>query len=157
MKTFFVKGSWREYEVDLGNFERLTHNKSPYYQDDPLHSDKPRRFALCPKCGNPVRLYGLYAEEVERFQRPHARHHGSGIEGLAEYDGQEYLHCPYADPDSAPAYKKRLADHPRSSMLYDLMKEQFDRIVHIWNKTTGLRMGATFAENQLRQWRADES
>lgn len=157
MKTFSVKDSWREYEVDLSNFERLTHNKPPYYQDDPLQGGKPRRFALCPKCGNPVRLYGLYAEEVERSQRPHARHHGSGIEGLAEYDRQEYLHCPYADPDSAPAHKKRPADHPRSSMLYDLMREQFDRIVYIWGKTTGLKMGTAFAEDQLRQWRADES
>lgn len=40
MKTFSVKDSWREYEVDLSNFERLTHNKPPYYQDDPLQGGK---------------------------------------------------------------------------------------------------------------------
>ena len=76
---------------------------------------------------------------------------------LAIYDEDKYLACPFHDERKTDGLKKRKPNNDAALALYELMKNQFDRIVYIWNKTTGIKISYGFAEKILRSWALNES
>lgn len=137
------------------NYFALTAKRPPYCKtrDDGRES----YYAVCPVCDNPIQIVGLYKVEEEGSGDPYGRHHGADVPGLARYDEEAYLGCPYSRKSAEYRDVKRRPDSPASTALYELMRDQFDRIVYIWNKTTGITMSAALAKDVLLRWRANEN
>lgn len=136
------------------NFFALTAKRPPYCKT--WADGRESYYAVCPVCDNPIQIVGLYKMEEESSGEPYGRHHGADVPGLARYDEEAYLGCPYSRKSAEYRGRKRRPGSPTSAALYDLMRDQFDRIVHIWNKTTGISMSAAFAKDVLARWRANE-
>lgn len=51
---------------------------------------------------------------------------------------------------------RRAPGSKKGAALVRTMREQFDRIVYIWNETVPIRMSKKLAEDELKLWRANE-
>ena len=78
------------------------------------------------------------------------------IENLAEYDEEAYFACPYANPGNSKANIRRKPDSKTATLLYNLLREQFDRIIYILEKTTGIKISEAFAEKLLKSYVVNE-
>ena len=93
-----------------------------------MRGGHPSYFAVCPACGNPILICNLFKRtEGSRSANPYGRHYSASVP--TDKAGRE---------------------------LYALMRDQFDRYVYIWEKTTGLHVGRGYARELLSMWRADE-
>ena len=63
---------------------------------------------------------------------------------------------PLSRNHSDPGNTRRTPTDKAGRELYALMRDQFDRYVYIWEKTTGLHVGRGYARELLSMWRADE-
>lgn len=136
-------------------YMRATGGVYPYRRDV---GGKPSYYAVCPACDNPIQIVGLFRQQEEsRPTRPYGRHHPGSVPGLASYDEDAYLHCPYADPNRAARVRsKRRPDDPLGRRLYATMRDDFDRVVRAWEAFSGIHLGTVFARDMLRVWHADE-
>ena len=66
------------------------------------------------------------------------------------------MFCPLSRNHSDPGNTRRTPTDKAGRELYALMRDQFDRYVYIWEKTTGLHVGRGYARELLSMWRADE-
>ena len=112
-------------------------------------------YGVCPLCDNPVQLIGLFKSEPDSI-KPYARHHKGTIENLAEYDEEAYFACPYANPGKSKANIRRKPDSKTVALLYNLLRDQFDRIIYILEKTTGIKISEAFAEKLLKSYVVNE-
>ncbi|OZG59897.1 hypothetical protein BLEM_2072 [Bifidobacterium lemurum] len=149
-----IVGDSRFIDITDDNFTRETGKRRPYYNTD---GDRLRCFAVCPACDNPIQIIGLYKAEEEASRSPYGRHTPRSVPLLAEYDQDAYLGCPFSDPGHRRTANGRRSPKNRTGIaIRNLMRDQFDRIVYIWSKQTGIRLSHAFAEKLLRQWRDDE-
>lgn len=158
MDVFKTKvGDYRAIPISLENLDKYTQREYPYFQ---TINDKPIYFALCPICDNPIRIVGLFKKEGRSFvgsPQPYGRHFEHGVKGLAFFDRDAYLACPYhATNAHGSSRKKRARDNKTGQAIYKLMKENFDRIIYIWNKTTEIKISTAFAEELLTLWKANQ-
>ena len=142
----------QQYEITTKqSFENATKNKYPYVQKN--NSGGLSYYAFCPICLNPIQLVGLYTSN-----RKYGKHTGEDIKGLGKFNFYYYRYCPYAtnqrvhiDP------RERLTDiDDRIKELYYLIKEQFDRIIYIVEKTLNIKCSKQFWENSLNQFMMSE-
>lgn len=153
MDVFKTKaGTTDHIPITEENYERETRKEPPFVQES--DSGKERYFAICPECDNPIQLVALYKQDS--VVDPYGRHHKGAITGLADYDEEEYLNCPYSNPDWSSKTMRRAPGSKKGAFLRRMMREQFDRVVYIWNATIPIRMSKKLAEEQLRLWRANE-
>lgn len=153
MDVFKTKvGSLDHIPITKENFEEATGRKPPYLAA--RGHGKESYFAVCPECDNPIQLVALY--KADSVVNPYGRHHKGSIPDLAEYDPNGYLNCPYSNPDWSSSTVRRSPGSKQGAALRRLMKDQFDRIVYIWNQTAPLYMSKKLAEEELRRWQANE-
>lgn len=118
--------------------------------------EKSSYYAVCPECENPIQLIGLFKDTKEAKRRPYGRHHGASIPNLAEYDEQDYIDCRLSDPNWTAADGKR---NPTSRVAVNtlaIVREQFDRVIYILNKQTGLSIRYNLAKKMLMAYISDE-
>lgn len=75
---------------------------------------------------------------------------------LAKYDGMAYRFCPLSRQSERPGSRRRRPSDPTGIELYRLMRGRFDLVVRLWERTTGIHVGVSYAERMLGMWRADE-
>lgn len=135
-------------------FTKATDKKIPYYL--PGGTQKPPRcFAVCPMCDNPIQIIGLYKMHDEG-RNPYGRHFPRDIEGLADYDEEAYYGCYYANPEKRKQVVKRSPRNVTGIALYNLLREQFDRIIYILEASIEIKISYAFAEEILRMYLLDE-
>lgn len=114
-------------------------------------------FAVCPCCGDPIQLVGLFKREQEaRDRKPYGRHWRGDVPGLARYDEEAYLHCIYSDPNHRSRNPLRAPADPAGRELYELMRDEFDHVARAWEDYSGIRLSPRFAERMLGLWRGNE-
>jgi hypothetical protein len=136
--------------IDKDEFERETCRREPWYQ---LKGDaKDAYFAVCPACDNPVQLIGLY-KLPPNHTKPHGRHLRQGVPGLAPNDPEARENCPYFSPrqHEPTARKARFDGVPRK--IVELLIEQFDRVVYVLEKQTGLSFSKAMLEKMLARYK----
>ncbi len=114
-----------------------------------------RYYAVCPLCDNPIQLVGLF-KSVPDSIKPYGKHHKGMVDGLASYDEDAYWGCPYANPNPSKATIRRKPGSKTAAFLYALLREQFDRIIYILEKMTGIKISAAFAKKLLESYVANE-
>lgn len=139
----------RQYEINTDNFTTHTGNKRPYVQKN---NNTVSLYAVCPSCLNPIQIVGL-AKKTK--VKPYGKHTGKDIGGLPEWNFQKYQYCPYAKPGTRIApnmdYDNTIIDE-QAVELYNLSREQFDRIVYIMSKELGMRFSSEFLKKCIKTW-----
>ena len=129
MDTFKTRpGSSEELLITEENFTNKTKKQFPYVMKE---NGKNVYKAICPACDNPIRIVGLYKREEDVKRKPYGRHTPSDLPGLTVYNEEDYLNCPYHNPNQSNDGAKRRPGDKKSSWIYDLMKEHFDLIISI--------------------------
>ena len=150
----------RTMTIERTTFERATNKRPPWYRYD----DRPgggaqehrygRQYAVCPACNNPIQIIGLY-ENLAHSNRPYGRHTGKPTEGFPVYDAEAYNWCPFVVTKKASksSRKRKLEGLPLE--ILQLVRSQFDRIVHIIERDTGLRLSRPLARKMLATYLAE--
>lgn len=135
------------------NYKNATKAKADYYVQNNAKGKK--YYAVCPLCDNPIQIIGLYKKHQDG-RKPYGKHHKGDLECIAKYDEDAYLSCPYSMPNKPKKAIKRMPEAKSSLELLKILKTQFDRIVYIWNKTTGIKMSESFAKELLGNYIDDD-
>lgn len=140
-------------DIDRQTFETDTRKAEPWYQ--PGDDGKFRQFAVCPACDNPIQIIGLY-KPLANTDRPYGKHTGKPVKGFVHYDAEAYEWCPYvAKRQSAGrSKKKRFGGLPRK--ILQILVEQFDRVIYVIEKDTGVRISPNLARKMLRTYMGEE-
>ena len=154
MDTFKTRpGSSEELLITEENFTNKTKKQFPYVMKE---NGKNVYKAICPACDNPIRIVGLYKREEDVKRKPYGRHTPSDLPGLTVYNEEDYLNCPYPNPNQSNDGAKRRPGDKKSSWIYDLMKEHFDLIISILEKSLHIYISYYFAETLLQNWKNNE-
>ena len=156
MKHFKVKASRyaERYEITRENFERVTGCKEPFEQIK--DTGRASQYAICPSCLNPIQIIGL-VQEIK--SKPYGRHSGKNINGFPAWNERKYEYCPYADRNKRrqPNEDELLREITDSVIeLYNLLREQFDRVVYVISKELGIRCSTMFWRKVLNQFLVNE-
>ncbi len=135
-------------------FTNATNKQAPYYTEGE-HGRNARCFAVCPLCDNPIQIIGLYKAHDEG-RKPYGRHYPKDILDLANYDEEAYYGCYYANPDRKKSVIKRKPETARSMAMYNLLREQFDRLIYILETSIEIKISYAFAEEILTQYLFNE-
>ncbi len=135
------------------NYSNATNGDKRYWRKNKKNVE--RYYAVCPLCDNPIQIIGLFKEHHDG-RKPYGKHNKGDIEELAAYDEDAYLSCPYSHPNQPKEQIRRQPDSKSGYEIWNLLLTQFDRIVYIWNRTTGIRMSEAFAGQLLKIYIANE-
>ena len=144
--------------VNVDTFKEITRDEYPYKQ---WHNGEKRAFAICPKFDNPVVVLGIY-KELSAKLAPHARHITQNIDGIGEFNPEEYEWCSYHREHCN--YVRELRAEERTDkdiFIYNVARDHFDQVVYILEKTTGLKISdasaialcENYVENQVDMYR----
>ena len=137
------------HRISKEQFENDTNKQWPWYQEKGTETVQ---YAVCPACDNPIRLVALY-KRYENSPSPHGRHNPESIPGIADYDQGEYDKCPYANP-GMKLEKNMLREekNPKAYNILSLLREQFDRIIYLLQRSTGIVFSERLARDMLKSF-----
>jgi len=136
------------HKIEKNQFESDTLRAYPWYQDNAQGS--PAQFAVCPACDNPIQIIALYRLRGRNSPVCHGRHVSRDVPGLVDYSQAAYDLCPYANPNlQLEPTMRRNGDDPMGRVLLQLLREQFDRVIYIISKVTGIRISESLAHDML--------
>ena len=152
MKYFKVQADRRaqRYHIDKKTFDEITERKRPFEQRN--INGKISQYAICPSCLNPIQLIGL-SHEIR--VSPHGKHTGKDINGLPEWKQRKYEYCPFARHNEyIPPNDDDLLEEIDQSVidLYDILKEQFDKVVYVVQKELHIRCSERFWTDALQAY-----
>lgn len=147
------------FKTEPGKNERILITEENYAKATQKHKKycvhgkdgKIRYYAVCPICDNPIQIIGLYKKHDEG-NHPYGKHHKGNVKKLADYNEEDYLNCPYSKPSLQKSKIKRPDGSKTSMALYNLLRDQYDRIIYILSKTTGIKISYAFSEGLLRNY-----
>lgn len=156
MKRFKVEASRlaESYPIDRATVQNVTHGQAPFVQQD-NRTHKLSYYGICPSCLNPIQLIGI-SHKIK--YAPHGKHTGNTIEGLRTWNQAKYEYCPYAAKEAyhAPEDSALLPDIDESVIeLYDLLKENFDSVVYVIERTLHIKCSVHFWREALKQYCAN--
>lgn len=154
MDTFKTKpGISEEILITEENFAQRTKKRFPYYTTE---KGKARCRAVCPMCDNPIQIIGLYKREEDSTTKPYGRHTRSSLYGITTYNEEDYLNCPYHNPNRKVNRSKRKPRDKKSLYFYQMMKKHFDLIIRILEQSLHMLISDHLAETLLINWKNNE-
>ncbi|MHB0818498.1 hypothetical protein ACYCFK_09480 [Stutzerimonas stutzeri] len=138
--------------IERKRFEDETQRQTPWYQVNQAGGSS--QFAACPACDNPIQLIGLY-ELPANVSRPFGKHATHDVKKLAQVDLEERENCPYFNPrkHDKTARRTRFEGTPRK--IIQLLIEQFDRVVYLLQKQTGVTLSQNALRGMLRRYKGE--
>lgn len=142
MDCYVTKNSNEVFKISTHNYEKDPGHILLYYQDNSY-------YALCPSCDNPIQICSLY-DRKSNSPKAHGRHTGKDIAGLGKFSVERYDNCPYASHKSSnnTSQMKENIDE-ETIMALTLLQSNFDRVIYLLQKTTGLRISNALSEKML--------
>ncbi len=137
-------------KIDRTAFEADTQRRAPWYQ--PARSGEMSQFAVCPACDNPIQIIGLY-RLPERVAAPYGRHTGESVPNLAKLDPGARDACPYFKPKRHPKSARKPHFDNQARKILHLLIDQFDRVVYLLGKQTGIWLSKKRLEDMLDTYR----
>ena len=150
MKYFKTEASRKaeRHIITKDSFELYTNSKYPFEQR--TSKGTLSQYGICPSCLNPIQLIGI-SHEIK--VSPHGKHTGKDIIGLPKWEHQRYIYCPYAKNSEyiAPNEQDMLPDIDENIVeLYDLVREQFDRVVYVIENVLNIKCSPFFWRKALQ-------
>lgn len=147
-------GKQQVWKINRDNFELATKKQQPWYQSINGHDGF---FAVCPACDNPVQLVGMLARGKTKLYGKHF----FPQPGTLQYplhgrvDRDEYLWCPYAQQiRKITKEHRRPVTNPLAITIRETLINQFDRVIYLLEKTTGMGISTALAAAMLEDYRA---
>lgn len=138
------------FQITIQNFADCTGYDSPFVQRA-KDSDKVSFYAYCPSCLNSIQIIGL--SEIAKV-RPYGRHTGKTVEGFRTWNYDKYVYCPYADRthriSPSDDWESNTIIDEKAVGLYNLLRDQFDRVVYVISKELGIRGNKDFWRGNLK-------
>lgn len=135
-------------EIDRLQFEQDTLKQEPWYQ---VCENEVSLYAVCPACNNPIQIVALYRRKANSPQ-PYGKHVPRSIRGLAEYNHEAYLTCPYANPSILKKENLRSEDNCLSLDILSFIRQQFDRVIYIIQEETGIIFSDKLSTDMLKSF-----
>ena len=89
-------------------------------------------------------------ERHENSPSPYGKHTPKTVAGLATYNQIAYDDCPYAHPGmELDRARRRPETDPRGRDILQLLRGQFDRVIYIIQRDTGIIISPALAKNLL--------
>lgn len=146
-----TQGYW---SLNKDEYEQRTARRSPWYKMS--DAGKPRYFAICPACNNPIQIIGFY-KLPPNVKSPFAKHYPTSVPGVGIFDHEAYLSCPYSDTTkSTSSDKEKRAPGEISRQILELLIENFDKIIWMLSMVTGIKIDEKLALDMLRQYKQEE-
>lgn len=118
MNVFGLKGSKIPYNIKE-SYEHETRKQYPYF----AHKEHPdSHYAVCPECGNPIQIIGLYPSKEKNDTSLFARHVGHSIKDLATYDQGKFESCNLANPKEITQNAPKHSEPAKYSYIIELIK-----------------------------------
>lgn len=148
------------------NFEYHTKEQHPWYQS--LDGKKESHLAVCPACDNTITIIGLHASNTEideetgevsikKYRPPHGRHYlFRSLEGLGTLDREEYEHCPYSGKSKLSIGSQHSKKSTAPSRILQIISSDFDRIVYLFERSTGISLSLSEATKMLLRYKQSE-
>lgn len=134
------------HKIGREQFEEDTGKKAPWYQEE---GNETIQFAVCPACNNPIRIIALYKRH-DNSPTAYGKHTPKSVEGITLYNQTAYNECPYAHPGREIDRNKRLQEtDPRGKDNLLLLKNQFDRVIYLLKRCTGICISESLARKLL--------
>lgn len=141
-------GKIEEKDIERTAFERDTRKLEPWYQ---VSGNKQREYAVCPACDNPIQIVGLY-EELPHTDRPYGRHSENEVSGFGYFDKKNFDWCPYIRKNKSKGSGEKRGDNRISHQILGIVLTQFDRVIYIIRKETGIWISPKIAVTMLENW-----
>ena len=157
MKYFKTEASRTapRYKITPDVFEKVTEHKYPFEQ---VNQNKTiSQYGICPSCLNPIQIIGI-SKKIKVAS--YGKHTGKNIKDLPNWERIKYEYCPYASTnDRREIDDEELLPEITESVieLYDLLKNQFDRVVYVISKELDIRCSTKFWESALQQYIVNHS
>lgn len=138
------------YQITYENFQNITECKQPFEQRN--STGEFSQYAICPSCLNPIQIIGLSPGSKIS---PYGRHTGKNINGFPKWQQKSYEYCPFADKSERikPNENFEILDiNENIRELYNLLKNQFDRVIYVISKELGMRFSGNFIKTALQQF-----
>lgn len=137
----------KEKPIERTAFEEDTKRLAPWYADG-----RDTQFAVCPACDNPIEIVGLYCLPPN-IKSPYGRHFAKNVSGLAKANEEARENCPYFKPrqHDKTARKKSFDGIPKK--ILELLIDQFDRVIFVLEKCTGLKFSENLIISMLERYR----
>ncbi|EHN8737091.1 hypothetical protein V5K30_RS13455 [Enterobacter hormaechei] len=142
------------HKITQENFDQVTKKQAPWYQPINGHQGW---FAVCPACDNPIQIIGMLERDA-----PYGKHFfptaGAVVVPLkGRVDKEEYEWCPYASKNKhLTKDDRRAAGSELAVLIKQTLIEQFDRVIYLLEKGTGMRISFALAKQMLEEYRAAE-
>lgn len=141
--------------LTVEGFEKATGKVAPYFQ---MNSGRMSYYAKCPGCGNPISIVNLYTDRRMEADGSamalHGRHVCHAVAGIGDYSEEDYLDCPYANPETFSGTGKRKPGSRESAVLQDLLCHHAEIILVRVREILGFYIGERFFEGMLDQFHA---
>lgn len=146
--------SMRYYPLTREGYSNMTGKKPPYFKIG--EDGKMRHYAVCPSCDNPVQIIGLMRQDDKDLL--YARHIPKSIFSLANYNQAAYDDCPLAasNPEQVEKSTRKNGGSGISQKILDTLREHFDRVVLVLQKSVGFIISSKLAESMLEDYLAEE-
>ncbi|MCC7983487.1 hypothetical protein INR17_27955, partial [Klebsiella pneumoniae] len=142
------------HKITQENFDQVTKKQAPWYQPINGHQGW---FAVCPACDNPIQIIGMLERDA-----PYGKHFFPTAGAVAvplkgRVDKEEYEWCPYASKNKhLTRDDRRAAGSELAVLIKQTLIEQFDRVIYLLEKGTGMRISFALAKQMLEEYRAAE-
>lgn len=157
MKFFKTKPSAisQRYAISPAEFDEVTERKFPFEQKN---TDKRiSLYGICPSCLNPIQLVGMSSESK---MSPYGKHTGKNVNGLPRWNQKKYEYCPHAAEKSRKQIdENELLPEITDNVieLYNLLRDNFDRVVYVVQKSLDIRCSPKFWKEALKQYLANNA
>lgn len=128
MDVFSLVDSEKTENLTENNYESKTYRKAPYYVNV---NNKPKHYAVCPECENPIMIINLYTDKVDENGNKlplYARHVDYDVHGISNYSQQAYDDCCLANPTAITGGGKRIPGSKTSTEIVDIIKNHYSTL-----------------------------
>lgn len=136
-----------ELPLDLteDRYNQVTHREYPYVRNG--SDGKPKHYALCPECQNPIQLVNRSVPSTESVTL-YAKHIKVSLPDLADYDQAAYDDCQLANPHRLDA-KTRRKSGKKTNKIKEVFTKYIDLVVNYAESITGIKFSAPIIDKMI--------
>jgi hypothetical protein len=138
------------YSITIDNIEEQIARRAPWFQSINGHDGW---FAVCPSCNNPIQIIGMFQGDKlygRHFvpQRDELKYY---LKGTVDHEEREYCRY-YKKRKPIDKTTKRPANNELAKAIKTVLIEQFDRVIYLLSKTSGLQISLNLAKKMLEDY-----
>lgn len=143
--------SKQTFKLTIENVDEHIGRKNPWFQ---CINGRDGWFAVCPICNNPIQIIGMINRDrlYGRHFTPQPNDIRYRIRGIVDHNERDF--CPYyAGRMPIDKTTRRPPDNELTIAIKSLLIEQFDRVIYLLGKTSGIKISLKLAKQMLTDYK----